>query len=220
MTPRRDARPLCGTGRRAAIIAAVNDPAPPFPGVPAILLAAGASSRMGRPKALLPLAGAAFVDAVAETLRAGGARPVLVILGSHEAEIRRGAKLRDVEIVSHAGWAAGRTSSIQAGLRALPSDAPAAILALVDMPFVRSATVAALLRVHAAAPDDVEAVVPSFGGRRGHPVLLRRPLFPRVLALGPDEPLSTVIRAAHVLPVAVDDPGIHTDLDAPEDLPK
>lgn len=198
----------------------MTDPAPPFPGVPAILLAAGASSRMGRPKALLPLAGTPFVDAIAETLRTGGSRPVLVVLGCHEAEIRRTAKLRDVAVVSHPGWALGRTSSIQAGLRALPADAEAAVIALVDMPFVRPSTVASLLRVHRAAPPDVEAVLPSHGGRRGHPVLLRRALFDRVLVLGPDEPLSAVIRAARCLPVPVDDPDIHTDLDAPEDLPK
>lgn len=173
---------------------------------------------MGRPKALLAIDGSTAIDRVAESLRAGGCAPVVAVVGAHAAETRSGARLRDVVVVDHPGWAAGRTSSIQAGMKSLPPDADAFVLALVDMPYVRATTVQTLVRAHAAAPADVGAVVPTHDGRRGHPVVLRRPLFARVAALGPDAPLSTVVRAATVLEVACDDPGVLVDLDTPEDL--
>ena len=185
---------------------------------PAILLAAGASSRMGRPKALLPIGGRAAVDVVAATLRDGGCSEVVVVLGAHAAETRGGARLEGVRVVEHAGWAAGRTSSIQAGLRALSPDAAAVVLALVDMPYVAPTTVAALLAVHLTAPGDVEAIVPTNDGRRGHPIVLRRILFARIAALGPDEPLSGVVRGSRTLEVGVADPAVLVDLDLPGDL--
>ncbi len=172
---------------------------------------------MGSPKALLDVGGRTAVDAVADKLRRGGAAPVLVVLGARADAVRAGARLEDAVVVPHPGWAAGRTSSIQAGLAALPEDASAVVLALVDMPLVRAETVAALRAAHASAPPDVEAIVPVHGGRRGHPVLLRRVLFARVVALGPDAPLSDVLRAARRAEVPVGDPGIHVDLDTPDD---
>ena len=195
------------------------NPVPSVPvAVPAILLAAGASSRMGRPKALLPIGGRAAVDVVAATLRDGGCAEVVVVLGAHADEVCAGARLDRVRVVEHAGWAAGRTSSVQAGLRAVAPDAAAVLLALVDMPYVAPATVAALLGVLHTAPDEIDAIVPTHAGRRGHPVVLRRTLFARIAALGPDEPLSGVVRAARVLEVAVADPAVLVDLDVPGDL--
>jgi CTP:molybdopterin cytidylyltransferase MocA len=185
-----------------------------------VILAAGASARMGRPKALLPVGpgGETAVDVVLRALHDGGVRPVVVVVGRHAAEIRAGARLPRAVIVEHAGWAAGRTSSLQAGLRLVADESAAVVLALVDMPFVRASTVAALVHAHESAPADVEAIVPTHGGRRGHPVVVRRALFVPIAALGPDEPLSTVIRAARVQFVPVDDPGVLIDLDTPEDL--
>jgi len=102
-----------------------------------LVLAAGASERMGRPKALLHVRGAPAVETVVATLRCGGCAPVVVVTGRHAAEIRAGADLSGCSVVEHAGWAAGRTSSLRAGLAAVPADADGVVLALVDMPLVR-----------------------------------------------------------------------------------
>ena len=184
----------------------------------AIVLAAGASSRMGRPKALLSIGGRPAIEVVCATLREGGAGDVIVVVGRHAAEIRAGADLHGVRIVDNPKWASGRTSSIQAGLAALPPTADATLLALVDMPLVRADTVRTILAAPRATKRKPGVVVPVHGGRRGHPILLFRDLFPRIAALGPDESLREVVRAAQRLEVRVDDPGVLFDLDTPEDL--
>lgn len=181
----------------------------------AIVLAAGASSRMGSPKALLPIGGRPAVEVIVETLRAGGADDVVVVVGRHAAEIRAGADLRGARVIDNPNWAAGRTSSIQTGLAALATGTEWTLLALVDMPLVRPDTVRTLL---AAAPADADVVVPVHDGRRGHPILLRRTLFAAIAALGPDEPLRDVVRAARRLDVPVTDAGVLIDFDAPGDV--
>lgn len=183
--------------------------------IPAILLAAGASSRMGRPKALIPIGGRPAVEAIVATLRAGGADDVVVVVGRHATEIRAGADLRGARVVENPDWATGRTSSIQAGLAALAPGVEWTLLALVDMPLVRAGTVRALL---ASPRHDADVVVPVHGGRRGHPILLRRTLYPAIGALGPDAPLRDVVRAARRTEVPVDDPGVLVDFDEPGDV--
>lgn len=184
----------------------------------AIVLAAGASSRMGRPKALLDIGGRAAVDVVCDTLRAGGADEVVVVVGKHGPEIRRGARLNDVCVVDNWLWDSGRTSSVHAGLNAISRDAEWTLLALVDMPLVRADSVRAIVSAAASADRSFEVVVPVHRGRRGHPIALRRPLFPRIAALGPDEPLYVVVRAARGLDVPVDDEGVIVDFDEPGDV--
>ena len=170
---------------------------------------------MGSPKALLPVGGRPAVEVVVATLRAGGADDVIVVVGRHATEIRAGADLRAARIVDNPNWATGRTSSIQAGLAALAPDAEWTLVALVDMPLVRPHTVRTLL---AASREDADVVVPVLDGRRGHPILLRRTLFARIAALGPDEPLRDVVRTARRVEVPVADRGVLIDFDEPGDV--
>ena len=117
----------------------------PTPVIASLVLAAGASERMGRPKALLSVAGRPAVEVVAGALASAGCGPIVVVVGRHAEEIRSGADLSAYDVLDHAGWADGRTSSIQAGLAAVPKDAGAVVLALVDMPLVRPETVRAVV---------------------------------------------------------------------------
>jgi CTP:molybdopterin cytidylyltransferase MocA len=123
----------------------------------------------------------------------------------------------DVEFVPTPSSARRNASSIQAGLRALKGPIPAALLTPGDLPAIRPDTIGALLRAWATAPEKIWA--PEFGGRRGHPVLLPEACWPDLLALGESESLRTFLRRheTEIARLAVEDPGIHADLDTPAD---
>lgn len=182
-----------------------------------LILAAGESSRMGRDKALLTYRGQTFLETIIATLREAGIERVAVVLGHHAEEIQRAIELPGVEVVVNAAYRLGQTSSLQAGLRALDApDLEAVVLCLVDHPAVSAATVRQLVDSFRASPAPV--VIPTYQGRRGHPVVISRALFPELLSLGPAEGANTIIRrhraATHF--VEVDDSGILLDVDAPE----
>ncbi|MBM3939456.1 MAG: nucleotidyltransferase family protein [SAR202 cluster bacterium] len=146
-----------------------------MPGVAALLLAAGESSRMGEPKALLPwLGGRALLAWGVESLREAGYSPIVVVLG-HAAERLRAEvpSHPGVSIVVNDGHAGGRSTSIVAGVRAVPADADAVLVASIDQP--RSVTLLRDLRVAWEASRPLIAV-PALDGRPGHP-----PLFSAVL---------------------------------------
>ena len=183
-----------------------------------LILAAGESSRMGRDKALLTYGEATFLDAIIATLQEAGVAGVTVVLGHHAEEIQRGADLRDATVVVNPDYRIGQTSSLQAGLRSLESSGlEAIVLCLVDHPAVSAESVRAMIRIFCESRAPV--VVPRFSGRRGHPVLITRPLFQELLQLDPNAGANTVIRKYdHVTRIVeVPDRGILVDVDDPAD---
>jgi len=183
----------------------------------ALVLAAGRSERMKYPKTLLIFGKETVVDRVIRVCAEGGCDPVLVVLGGDEERIRANASLAGAVIISHPGFAAGRTSSIQAGLRALPDEAEAFLLYPVDHALVQGATVGALLEARCASGRPI--VVPTSGGRRGHPILCDRAIGEEILALAPDAPAHEVVKRdpGRVHEVAVEDAEVLRDLDTPAD---
>ena len=177
----------------------------------AIVLAAGASSRLGQSKALVPIGGRPAIARLCATLRESGC-PVIVVLGAKETEIRAAVPLF-AKTLPNPDWESGRTSSIQVGLRTVWRD-DNIIVAPVDHPAVNVRTVSALLRAKG------EIRVPTFEGKRGHPVYFSHALRDEILALGKDEPLHKVVHndPARVTEVPVDDPAILLNLDTPDDL--
>lgn len=186
--------------------------------IPAILLAAGASRRMGRPKALLTTSGGrTFVRAILDTLREGGVPDAVVVIRPGDAAI--------VDEIASAGFARavvngraedGQLSSLIAGLDALEtSDVSAVLVTLVDLPLLTSATVRTLL---ARAPASPAAVVRAVHhGRHGHPVIFKRSLFAALRAADPAVGAKEVVRAAAIEDVEVNDAGITGDIDTPAD---
>jgi molybdenum cofactor cytidylyltransferase len=144
----------------------------------ALLLAAGESARMGRPKALLPWQGGTVVEFQVEQLLAGGMEQVVLVLG-HDAEaVRRVASpLARTAIVLNQDHASGKTSSVRAGLGAISNNADALLVLAVDQP--RPAALIRRLR-QAHETSDALITVPSFGGRHGHPTIFARDLFPEM----------------------------------------
>ena len=142
------------------------------PPVTAVLLAAGAGTRLGRgPKALLPFRGAALVSRLAGELRAGGCAGVVVVLGAEAARVRAGADLAGCTVAENPDWAAGMGGSFRAGIAAAPAGHDV-LVALVDQPGLAGALVARLLRAHVPGRVTAAGFADGTGRlRRGHPIL-------------------------------------------------
>ena len=161
-----------------------------------LILAAGESSRMGRDKALLTYQGRTFLEGVVAKLREAGVERVAVVLGHHAEEIQRAVQLEGLEVIVNRNYQRGQTSSLQEGLRTLEGSNPdAAVLCLVDHPVFSSQTVRMLVKVFERG--HTQAAIPTFQGKRGHPVLIGRQLFAEILTLPPGQGANSVIRRHH-----------------------
>ncbi|MGJ5817668.1 nucleotidyltransferase family protein [Paludibaculum fermentans] len=188
---------------------------PALPRTAAVLLAAGASSRMGRPKPLLDFHGETFLDRQIALFRTV-CSPVIAVLGHAAAEIAAGLAYSDhATLVLNPLPARGQLSSLQCGLRALPPCSSVFFLP-IDSPGVQPGTLQQLLAALHASPE-ASLVIPRQSGRRGHPVLMRYTLIPEFLALDPSATAREVIHAHRGATryVDVEDPGILLDIDDP-----
>jgi CTP:molybdopterin cytidylyltransferase MocA len=192
------------------------------PLIPGLVLAAGRSIRMGRPKALLP-AGAAdvtFVRRIVEVLLSGGVADVLVV-GRPDDEALRAEVDRigaHVGFVENASAESGQLSSLQAGLAVADRPGVRAVLVTpVDQPSVEATTVAALLAAWTSSQAPI--VRATYRGRHGHPVIFSRAVFDDLRHADPAVGAKQVVRAheAATVDVDVDDPGVVLDVDVPGD---
>jgi len=178
-----------------------------------LILAAGESRRMGRPKALLRFGAETFIDRLIG-LFAPVCSPVIVVLGAAADEIEAAAQ-RPAVFVRNEVYMRGQTSSMQCGLRAVSPSVAGVLFTLVDHPAVSAATVSRLV----APAGSVCLRVPRYGGRNGHPIWFSRGLVREFLAL-PDQGAARDVVRAHAAEtefVDVDDPGVTADIDNPED---
>lgn len=191
-------------------------------GLGAIVLAAGASTRMGRPKALIRWRGSTFLEHAIERASAAGCDPIVVVTGATELITRPG-----VVATHNPDWRDGQLSSVQAGIRALLAaalasspPATACLVLTVDRPAVTQATVDALVAAWRDAPDAVWQ--PRHEGRSGHPLLYPADLLGALLALSPTSSARELVRSPAVQArrrwLEVDDPGVVFNVDAPSDL--
>lgn len=157
---------------------------------------------------------------ILRTLEEGGAHPRLVVVRHVDGEIAEEAAAHGGKVLQNPDPAPGPISSLQVGLRALPGDVEGVYLAPVDHPLFTARTMRAMGEAfrRQAAP----MVLPAFEGRRGHPVLFGRQLFPELLEEDLPEGARTVVRRylSTGLQLPVDDPGILADIDTPEDYRK
>jgi CTP:molybdopterin cytidylyltransferase MocA len=182
-----------------------------------IILAAGASSRMGSPKALLEYRGESFIQRLVRVL-SPVCGPVIVVLGYHAAEIRPGIPGSAVVAINPAPER-GQLSSLQTGLEALPADAEGFLFTPVDSPAVESHTVERVADGFRRRDPATLLVIPRIqtasGPKRGHPVFAVRAIANELLALPATAMASEVIHGhiPQTVYVDVDDPGILTDID-------
>ena len=136
-----------------------------------LLLAAGAGTRMGRPKALVSDESGSWLERGVRVLDDGGCAGVTVVLGARSSEAVSFLDGLGVDLVIAHDWEAGMSASLVAGLRGMPGDADAALVMLVDLPDVTAEVVRRLLATD-SGPDTLARA--SYDGRPGHPVLLGR----------------------------------------------
>ena len=185
--------------------------------ITAIVLAAGKSERIGRPKPLLPTSdGTPFLTAILDTMTNTAVDEVRVVVG-HAAEqvIDVGGLVRHV-VVLNREFERGMLSSVQAGIRALPQGTTAFLLWPVDQPLVRPDTVDRIIEAWKRLQAPV--VVPVYRGKRGHPTLFSAALSDDLLRAPETEGARAVVHAQEkaLVEVEVDDPGILTDIDTPQ----
>ena len=189
--------------------------------VPAILLAAGASTRLGQPKQLLRLpafGGNTLLDHAIALARVSGAAPIFVVLGAHAEEIILECELLDCILVHNEAWAEGMASSLRVGIAAVLEHAPAASGAMVvvcDQPGLSAEHLARLLDAHKEDGNRISAS--RYAGRTGVPAIFPPAMFPSLLALQGDQGARALLQPGVVVQ-AIDFPGGELDLDSPEDL--
>jgi len=183
----------------------------------AIVLAAGESRRMGTQKLLLPFGDTTVVGAAVRAAKASRAGRTLVVLGSDHEAVRDALEPLSVGFVINPNYRLGMLTSIQAGIRALPPEAKAAVIVLGDQPFLASRVIDGIVEAYGKSAKGI--IIPAFKGRRGHPVLIDLKHRAEVVALDPCDGLRALMLAhpEDILEVEVADPNILRDLDTPED---
>lgn len=182
-----------------------------------ILLAAGESRRMGRPKQLLPVGGRPLVRHVAEIALAAPVAPVIVVLGAHAAEIAPSLDGLGVQVVVNACWAEGMGSSLRAGMQALAASQPppeGVIVALADQPDFSAAHLTRLIETHRSTGKPI--VASAAGGVLRPPVFFSAAWFPRLHELHGDTGARALLQA-HPEAIATVPLGAPADLDTPAD---
>lgn len=200
----------------------------PIPVLAGLILAGGASTRMGAPKPIMPWGDKTFLQAVIDKMKTAGVEPVVAVLGAHFRKAHDHCRSCGAAPIFNRDWALGQFSSLQTGLGELSKLLSSGefdgekkcgvMVALVDQPHIASQVFGEVAEAYKKFPD--ELIIPTFQERRGHPYVIPRDLFSSVLAM----PASAITRDflnAHqsllmLLPVA--DSGILFDIDTPEDL--
>ncbi|ABL79770.1 MULTISPECIES: nucleotidyltransferase family protein [unclassified Nocardioides] len=156
----------------------------------ALVLAAGGSSRLGRPKQLLPLGGATLLDATLSAVRRCGFGQVVLALGGAADEVAATVDLSGVDVVRNPGFGAGCSSSIAAALPAISATSEGLVLMLGDQPEVSPAAVAAVAAV------DADLAVCRYDNGLGHPFWLGRSRFGELANLHGDKAVWKLVDAA------------------------
>lgn len=183
-----------------------------------VILAAGASSRMGRDKALLPWRGMTFLESAIQALT--DTELIVVVAGANAESLTPLVNATGAYLVRNPHPEQGQFSSLRIGLReVLQRGRDSAVLTLVDRPAPDRKTVALLKQAFLDSPRNIWAVVPQFDGRHGHPVVVGREMIEAFLSAAADSTARDVEHAhqEHIRYLDVADPLVVWNVDTPED---
>jgi CTP:molybdopterin cytidylyltransferase MocA len=184
----------------------------------AIILAAGASSRMGEPKQLLPITGRPLIVGTVEAALASAAWPVVVVLGAHAEKIRPLLARYPVLIAENPAWIEGMASTLRTGIATLQQfsrNLNAALITLCDQPAFSAEIVARLVATQSATGRSIVAA--RYNGRNGAPALFMREHFAALASLTGEAGARELLNSAPERVAIVDLPQMAVDLDTPED---
>jgi molybdenum cofactor cytidylyltransferase len=183
----------------------------------AVVLAAGLSSRMGKPKQTLRIGGKSMLEKVLEVFRKSNVDAAVVVLGAREGEVRKKVGFKGEKVVYNPRYAEGMSGSLKLGLAEAGPWAEAVIVALGDQPYLSPATVNKLVKAY--RDSEAPVVVPVYKGKRGNPVLFDRRTFAQIMRIRGDEGAKSIIRKnrSTLLEVMVEDEVVITDIDTPDD---
>jgi molybdenum cofactor cytidylyltransferase len=185
------------------------------------ILAAGESRRMGQPKALLSYREKTFAEHLVSATRHERVGLTRIVLGAQAGKIRSRLPLDPTWILENPNWEQGQLSSIQAVIRNLPPGATEGlILCPVDHPLVSSFLVAQLIQEFDSTEKQI--VLPTYTGKRGHPVIFRDSLYKELLAASPEVGAREVVwtHPESVAEVETDEEAVVLNLNDPEALKK
>lgn len=182
--------------------------------VAGIILAAGQSSRFGQIKQLLAWGKQIALNACISTAKLAGLEPLIVVLGANREEILPLMDKEGVNVVENPHWAEGQSTSVKAGVAALPAEALGAIFLLADQPQI---SVQLIVSIKETAWKKNTIVVPVIGGRRANPVYFPRQTFGALLQLQGDQGGRAVINQFPATLLEWLDEDMAGDIDTPEE---
>lgn len=183
--------------------------------IPGVLLAAGGSKRLNQPKQLLKINDSLLINHIISVIRQGGIERLLVILGSDHVLIRSLIHDQNVHIIVNERWEEGISTSIRSGIKFLNEKAEAAMLFVVDQPFLSSELICQL--THQFQNTDKKIAAPKINNQQCNPVIFSKTLFPELLDLKGKEGGKKIIKNHPVEWVQWDDETLLLDIDTEKD---
>jgi len=184
-----------------------------------VVLSAGESIRMGRPKALLPIEGQTFLERIVAALKKTQVGKIIVVLGHDAENMTREIKHLPVEVLINSDYQLGQLSSLQTAVRHLQSDehCDGMLVHLVDHPYIDGKLVDLMIQRFYERGKLI--IVPRYQGKRGHPVIFSRSLFRKLLDAPMEQGAKAVVNAhaKETLEIAADDEGVTIDIDTPDE---
>jgi len=188
----------------------------------AVVLSAGESSRMGRPKALLPIGGKSFIETILTALGQTRIAKILVVLGHNAEELKTQLETMPITILINSEYRLGQLSSLQVAVRHLTglpdsTGVDGMLVHLVDHPYINPALVDRMIEAFYTSRKLI--VVPRYRSRRGHPVIFSASLFGELLQAPLDQGAKAVVNAHRqdTLELETDDAGVTIDIDTPDE---
>jgi molybdenum cofactor cytidylyltransferase len=183
----------------------------------AIILAAGESKRMGKPKPLLRFEDKTFLEQIISVLRRSLIDRITVVLGAGEETIKRSIDLSGIDVVINKNYRKGQLSSLIAALEKVPPETEAILVCLADNPFITTTIVNWIVGTFRQTKGAI--VVPVFNNKRGHPALFAKSLFKELADAPAEQGARSVVYANEdkLVEVETSEREVLVHIDTPED---